>query len=83
MREDLNRSGLWGWALYGLGLSCSLQGPPMCARGPYIEVEMLRRLGMKVNAHVAHSVLEELPLDPDEARNAATVLGAQRLFGSV
>ena len=59
-----------------------LQGPAMCARGPYIEVELLRRLEMKVNTHIAHGVLEGLPLNPDEARNAVTALGAQRLFGS-
>ena len=54
----------------------------MCARGPYIEVELLRRLEMKVNMHIVHGVLEGLPLKSDEARNTVTALGAQRLLGS-
>ena len=48
-----------------------LHGPAMFARGPYTEVEILRRLGMKMNAHIAHGVFKELLLSPDK-QNAVT-----------
>ena len=47
-----------------------LQGSAMCARGPYIEVGLLRRLEVKVNTH---GILGELLLSSNKARrNAVT-----------